>query len=111
MAFTWDGDKQDNFDIYVKAIGTGALLRLSTTAAEDVSPAWSPDGSTLAFLRRLGEDRNEVLLVPATGGPERKLATTRSYGQARLHELAWSPDGHWLAVSHREPQDFAEVFS
>ena len=108
VAFTWDGEKQDNFDIYVKAIGSGAPLRLTTSAAVDVSPAWSPDGSTIAFLRRLGEDRNEVLLIPAAGGPERKLAETRSDGQIRLPELAWSPDGHWLAVAHGEPQDFAD---
>ena len=73
MAFTWNGEKQDNFDIYVMPIPSGAPVRLTTDPAEDSSPAWSPDGRTIAFLRRLG-DHSELILVPATAGPEHKLA-------------------------------------
>jgi Tol biopolymer transport system component len=110
VAFSWNGEKQDNFDICIKLIGSGNPLRLTTHPAEDVSPAWSPDGRTIAFLRRLGGDRNELLLIPALGGPERKLAETLivDLGGPRLPALAWSPDGRWLAVSHREGGDPAE---
>jgi DNA-binding winged helix-turn-helix (wHTH) protein len=58
VAFTWNGEKQDNFDIYVIPIQSGSPVRLTTDPAEDVSPAWSPDGRTIAFLRRLGGDRD-----------------------------------------------------
>src|SRR5262245_5631047 len=54
VAFTWDGEAKDNFDIYLKSVDSGAPVRLTTHPAEDVSPAWSPDGHTLAFLRRFG---------------------------------------------------------
>jgi DNA-binding winged helix-turn-helix (wHTH) protein len=30
VAFAWDGEKQDNFDIYVRQIGDGTLLRLTS---------------------------------------------------------------------------------
>ena len=75
-----------------------------------MSPAWSPDGRTIAFLRRLGGDRNELRLIPALGGSERKLAEIRirTRNDRRLRSLAWSPDGRWLVVSHCEREDFAE---
>jgi Tol biopolymer transport system component/DNA-binding winged helix-turn-helix (wHTH) protein len=109
VAFSWNGEKQDNFDIYIKLIDSSAPHRLTTDLAEDVSPAWSPDGRTLAFLRWMGHGRNELRLIPALGGPERKLADTLilDLGLLRL-PIAWSPDGRWIVVSHREPGDAAE---
>ncbi len=73
---SWNGPKQDNDDIYVKLIGPGEPLRITTDPAEDTSPAWSPDGKWIAFLRRSRDDDAELLVVPALGGPERKLSET-----------------------------------
>ena len=53
VAFSWNGEKQDNFDIYVKVIGTEPPLPLTTNPAKDYSPAWSPDGRWIAFCRDL----------------------------------------------------------
>src|SRR6478752_561145 len=74
IAFSWDGPRQDNQDIYVKVVGTaGAPLRLTTDPARDYSPAWSPDGRFIAFLRRLSQEKSALLVIPALGGPERKV--------------------------------------
>jgi Tol biopolymer transport system component/DNA-binding winged helix-turn-helix (wHTH) protein len=110
VAFAWEGDKQDNFDIYIKPVGPGGPLRLTTNPAQDVNPVWSPDGASIAFLRHLDTDRNELVLMPAQGGPERKLADTRAAYRTDWPRslLAWSPDGNWLAVSDREPADPVE---
>ena len=51
VAFSWNGEKQDNFDIYVKLIGSGTQMRLTTAPEADYYPSWSPDGSSIAFLR------------------------------------------------------------
>ena len=110
MAFTWNGERQDNFDIYLKLIGSGPPFRLTTNPAADVSPAWSPDGRTIAFLRRSEGDRNELLLIPALGGPERKVAETlQARLELALRSLAWSPDGLWLAVPHRQRDEQGEA--
>jgi DNA-binding winged helix-turn-helix (wHTH) protein len=77
VAFTWNGEKQHNFDIYVMPIPSGVPVRLTSDPADDVSPAWSPDGRTIAFLRRVGGERGALLLVPAAGGPEHKLREIR----------------------------------
>jgi Tol biopolymer transport system component/DNA-binding winged helix-turn-helix (wHTH) protein len=110
VAFTWSGETQDNYDIYIKLIGSGPPLRLTTNPAEDASPAWSPDGRTIAFLRRWGGDRNELRLIPALKGAEQKLADirTRTPNDLQLPSLAWSPDGRWLVVSHCDGDDVAE---
>ena len=74
VAFVWNGEHQDNVDLYVQLIGAGAPLRLTSYPAEDMFPKWSPDGRFLAFFRRTQHDRAALMLVPALGGVERKLA-------------------------------------
>jgi len=80
VAFSWDGPEQRNFDIYVKVIGAESPLRLTTDPALDSSPAWSPDGRSLAFLRSLPGEKAAVMLIAPLGGPERKIADTRTFG-------------------------------
>jgi eukaryotic-like serine/threonine-protein kinase len=104
VVFSWEGEKRDNTDIYVKLIGTaGPPLRLTTNPGDDRSPRWSPDGRFIAFLRDLPE-KTTVLLIPALGGPEREIAeVSQTPDSPRLPGpyLAWSPDGKWLVISDR----------
>jgi eukaryotic-like serine/threonine-protein kinase len=96
VAFSWNGDKQDNFDIYVKLIGSGNQLRLTTAPEADSCPAWSPDGSSIAFLRKGPTGRDSVYLVSPLGPPERRVAEVSAANQ-----LAWTPDGKSLIVTDR----------
>src|SRR5262249_46180988 len=62
------------------------------------SPAWSPDGTRIAFLREKPSGGSEVRLIPPTGGPERQIAE----GQGLADKgLSWSPDGRSLALVDR----------
>ena len=92
VAFCWDGENQDNLDIYVKMIGSETPLRLTTDPARDFSPAWSADGRTIAFLRGMPRQKAAVLLMPAIGGPERLVAEI-SEPPAFLgaFSVAWGP--------------------
>jgi Tol biopolymer transport system component/DNA-binding winged helix-turn-helix (wHTH) protein len=112
VAFTWNGDKQDNFDIYVMRIGSDSPVRLTSDPAEDIRPAWSPDGQTIAFLRRLRGDRGELRLVHASGGSEQRIGELRNMdfrlSLGRFAFVSWSPDGRWIATSHRGPNDRCE---
>jgi Tol biopolymer transport system component/DNA-binding winged helix-turn-helix (wHTH) protein len=115
VAFSWEGSGPDNVDIYLKLVGPGEPHRLTTDPAADFSPAWSPDGRQIAFLRSPTEedvDRCGIYLIPALGGAERRLGEidrTRFVSPAGL--LAWTPDGKWLAAAGRfDPSDPSEVW-
>lgn len=105
IAFTWNGNAQDNYDIYVRPVDSDRLLRLTSDPAEEFGPAWSPDGRTIAFLRVAGVDRVQVVAIPASGGPARILSDffydTRAFLRLRTRFLAWRPGSRQLAVTAR----------
>jgi len=103
VAFFRREKSQSESHIYVKLIGTGGEpLRLTTGPVLDYSPAWSPDGRYIAFLRHLTREKNAVLLIPALGGPERKIAEVFQPYLFPCTYLTWSPDGNSLVVSDRD---------
>jgi Tol biopolymer transport system component/predicted Ser/Thr protein kinase len=103
VAFSWDGEKQDNFDIYVKLLDAGPPDRLTSNPADDLCPAWSPDGRRIAFYRRT-RDSLAIYSVSSRGGSERKLGDVTFLDQPwRVgHQLSWSPDGRFLAFEDKE---------
>jgi Tol biopolymer transport system component len=73
--------------------------RLTTADGSDVSPAWSPNGGQIAFLR-LQEGRAQYRIIPAGGGAERQLAefsNPREEAQP-APAVAWTRDGQSLIV-------------
>jgi eukaryotic-like serine/threonine-protein kinase len=89
VAFSWNGEKEDNFDIYIKPIGAGPARRLTSDPASDTLPKWSPDGNWISFARG-----GFTYLISPEGGAERKLCLGNAY--------SWTPDGKFLAIDLRE---------
>jgi Tol biopolymer transport system component/predicted Ser/Thr protein kinase len=117
VAFVWNGERQDNWDIYVQLVDEATPRRLTTELAFDYSPVWSPDGLRLAFLRTTPAS-TEVLIIPAGGGAERRLHVSAVRCQFALPSMArqfcglgWSPDGKFLTIVDKEsPQALNSIF-
>jgi Tol biopolymer transport system component len=83
----------------VGADGTGHRI-VSGGPAQEFAPAWSPDGSLLAFLHAPPNERSSLHVVPAAGGPPRRLALTESFfSPGPPSAPAWSPDGTRIAFT------------
>src|SRR5262249_30740588 len=112
VAFAWEGEKGDNVDIYVKQVGTEALLRLTTHPAIDYFPSWSPDCRYIAFIRSQAGVWC-MSFMPSLGAAEGKIAdlslvASQLYGPAAP---AWIPDGEWLVAPNRtSPQEPFAIF-
>ena len=99
IAFSWNGDHGDNYDIYVKLVDAGAPLRLTKDPDADISPAWSPDGRYLAFVRLSTERTGGYYVIPALGGTERKVAGIPQAPSHRPTPSAdWTPDSKSLVI-------------
>ncbi|HUF02549.1 MAG TPA: protein kinase [Aridibacter sp.] len=108
-----------NLDRGNKLLASSLLVRPNTPGspegdpieiAKDAAlPRWSPDGSTLAFLR-IRENGNSVWVVNASGGEERKIAdgaqavaySVSPYNRVHTSDLAWLSDSSGLIYSHKE---------
>ncbi|MGH9631602.1 MAG: DPP IV N-terminal domain-containing protein [Bryobacteraceae bacterium] len=108
VAFAWDADQAGRSQIYVKQVHGQRLLRLTSSAADDRNPVWSPNGRWIAFLRTDDPDTVNIVLIPALGGQERKIAEvaapwTASTAELRppIGHLAWSPDSKSLIITDR----------
>ncbi|MBK9062956.1 MAG: serine/threonine-protein kinase [Acidobacteria bacterium] len=111
-AFSPDGkflayvtDERGSLDVVVEPRGGGAPIRVAATDADETHPAWSPDGTKIAFcsardhggrlgvvlgqteLTELVDGRaGDLFIAPALGGAAVKLVDDGYYP-------AWSPDG------------------
>jgi eukaryotic-like serine/threonine-protein kinase len=97
VAFAWDGGKPGKRDIYIKVVGSGDPLRITSSPEDEWLPAWSPDGRFIAFSRTIG-GKQSIYVVPALGGQERKVADA-GVG------LSWWPDSRSLVLVSPPPPE------
>src|SRR4029450_12189709 len=74
IAYTWSDESFSTPPaLYVKQIGLGAPLKLTSDPAWHGTPACSPDGKQLAFVQGPGPAESEgVYVMPALGGQKRR---------------------------------------
>jgi Tol biopolymer transport system component len=93
LAYAWSGD------IYVMDADGTNVRQLTTDPSGDYNPAWSPDGSTIAYWngskngRDGGPNNSEIYTIPAAGGAPTQL----THNRVSNIEPAWSPDSSQIA--------------
>jgi serine/threonine protein kinase len=99
LAFVWNGEKEDNLDVYIKTMDSPELHRLTTDPAIDGAPSWSPDGRQIAFVRVKWPSGSTIHLVSPLGGSDRKVGDFVTAGG----RPSWSSDGRWLVAARAGP--------
>lgn len=114
----FESRRSGNSDIYLLQVAGGEreLTNLTQHPAEDVYPAWSPDGEWLAFLSDRapgGQGEEPAEGEPAAGKRELYVISVAGSSLTQLTDepdidwegpLDWSPDGKWISLSGRRRQ-------
>ena len=87
IAFT--AGRDDNLEIYLMKADGSQQTRMTRYSGMDWGPAWSPDGSKIAFYSERG-----LMVMDAAGSRQKRLI--RQAGD-RLSAPSWSPDGTKIA--------------
>jgi eukaryotic-like serine/threonine-protein kinase len=105
VAFSWNGPDGRNRDIYLLLVGNTEPLRRTSDPRMDILPAWSPDSRSIAFVRGTVWSW-EILVAPALGGPERRVADSAS----PLTTVSWTPDGRSLLFARKAANGKTAIF-
>ena len=91
------GRRDQNDELFVMRADGGGVRRLTRYRYEDVAPTWSPDGSRLAFARRVERSGLVAIYTIRSDGTGLRRITVRPAG---FHSApAWSPDGRGIAFT------------
>jgi dipeptidyl aminopeptidase/acylaminoacyl peptidase len=100
-ATNWDENTYET-EIWLADAATGATRQLTNGRKSSQSPAWSPDGSRIAFISDRTDKRQIYLINPAGG--EADALTTLEDG---VTSFAWAPGGTRIAYTAEEPRSAA----
>jgi Tol biopolymer transport system component len=91
ISFTRFDDVADTVQIFtVDPSGVGPVAFAQDSANEQVTSAWSPDGTRIAFADEPTGGGDDTLVVANADGTGARPVRTES----GLNEPSWSPDGH-----------------
>jgi dipeptidyl aminopeptidase/acylaminoacyl peptidase len=89
----WEENAYDT-EIWLADVRTGASRQLTNGKKSSQSPAWSPDGSRLAFLSDRTDKQQIYVINPLAGEAEAITSVEEGVG-----EFAWAPDGRSFAYT------------
>ena len=83
-----------NSAVYLMPATGGEAKRISEGPKQDDSPAWSPDGKTIAYLSNRDGGLKQVYLFDVASGTERQLTSITGGAGS----LKWTPNGQGLVL-------------
>ena len=103
LAFSSNRNAGGGYDIYLLTLAPWNIERLTSDAANDESPALSPDGSKVAFVSYRDDDSNGEIYVLTVS--DKKLTNITNNTASDL-DPAWSPDGEKIAFASDRDGNF-----
>jgi TolB protein len=102
----YTGYEHNYADLYLYDAARGVRHNLTRSPASDMSPAWSPDGSQLAFVSNR-DGGLHVYVMDADGGNLRRVTPEGS----AFDNPRWTADGTQLVLFARTPNGLPDVFT
>ncbi len=98
VAYASKDKGNNNWDVYIKRIGTESLVKLTNNPAVEMRAVWSEDGANVYYIRYEPSEKT-IYKSPMTGGKEtRVVAASRfSYGNFDI-----APNQNEMAFNNRE---------
>jgi Tol biopolymer transport system component len=95
-----------NFEIETSRLNGSGKRRITKDPGQDVAPAWSPDGTRIAFVRHGSNAESPGIYTVAADGSDQQLVVPFRTGSGEEGDLAvyswgktgptWSPNGEML---------------
>ncbi len=96
VAFMWQGENQDNWDVYLTLIGEDHPVRLTTSPDPEGLPTWSPDGQHIAFVRgNQAAETCSIFRIPLIGGQALRLGAC----EQGVTSMFWSNNGKYITMN------------
>jgi uncharacterized repeat protein (TIGR01451 family) len=97
------GIPNKTYDIYTINPDGSGYTQLTYGGGDDFYPAWSPDGSLIAFQTYQNNDQADIYMMNADGSNATALAAYPDFYEG---QPAWSPDGSQLAFTANYTGDY-----
>jgi TolB protein len=75
--------------LFVRSLASGATQQITSGTSDDFSPAWSPDGTEMAFASNREKNNVDIYTLNLSTGEIRRVTT----GTANDMYPAWAEDG------------------
>lgn len=99
-------DRSGNADIFLMNPDGSGVVNLTNHPAQDIDPAWSPDGGRIAFGSNRGGGCNNLFAMNADGTGVTRLTT----GTLCDNRPSWSPDGARIAFERCCSDEGSDIY-
>jgi len=110
LAFTATRRGPDDWQIYVRRPSGGHPRAVSRPRWTNIDPAWSPDGSLIAYARSIPGGDDQLVVAKGSGEGIRVVVDASSSGLVDMDRPSWSPDGSALTFQAFDPALGQQIF-